>query len=191
LREHAPEACASANSATPARKQAICKSAQIPYSLANPSLSINQTGAICYSDLMNNTNNGSKTQQNFLDLATNSVAGFIGSWWGVFSHTIWFVSWFIFNLDMNTLTFAVSLEAIFIGIFLLISDNRAEAQRDKREYAAQKRESNLTEILVDSVEKLNHRQQQILQLISELQQDVSEIKIKTLKKSKIKAEIKG
>ncbi len=135
--------------------------------------------------------NNNKRKQSFLDRATDIIAGFIGSWWGVFFHTAWFASWFAFNLDMNILTFAVSLEAIFIGIFLLISDNKAEVIRDKRNYAAQKRETDLTETILDVIDKQDRRQQQILQTVSELQADVSEIKIKTLKKSKIKAKING
>ena len=90
--------------------------------------------------------------------------------------------WVILNLDINTLTFAVSLEAIFIGIFLLISDNKAEAQRDRRDYAAQKRESDITERMYDLVNKQNHRNEQILTLVSEIQQSLEDHKKPKTKK---------
>ena len=64
---------------------------------------------------------------------TDFVSSFLGSWWAVIFHTVWFAIWLIFNFDINLLTFSVSLEAIFIGIFLLMSSNKAEVKRDVRE----------------------------------------------------------
>jgi uncharacterized membrane protein len=56
------------------------------------------------------------------------VAAFVGSWLCVALHTVWFVLWFVFRLDIALLTNIVSLEAIFLCIFLLMSQNR---QSDK------------------------------------------------------------
>lgn len=33
-------------------------------------------------------------------------------------HTIWFVVWFLLKLNINTLTLVVSLEAIYITLFI-------------------------------------------------------------------------
>lgn len=54
-------------------------------------------------------------------------------------HTIWFIAWFALGLDINLLTLIVSLEAIYITLFIglgqKLQDKRAEvqAQADKAE----------------------------------------------------------
>jgi uncharacterized membrane protein len=56
-------------------------------------------------------------------------------------HTIWFVTWFALGLDINLLTLIVSLEAIYITLFIglgqKLQDKRAtvQAQADKAEAA--------------------------------------------------------
>src|SRR3954463_15011623 len=52
-------------------------------------------------------------------------------------HTVWFIAWFALGLDINLLTLIVSLEAIYITLFIglgqKLQDKRAEvqAQADK------------------------------------------------------------
>jgi hypothetical protein len=54
-------------------------------------------------------------------------------------HTIWFVTWFVAGLDINLLTLIVSLEAIYITLFIglgqKLQDTRAHIQAiaDKKE----------------------------------------------------------
>jgi uncharacterized membrane protein len=56
-------------------------------------------------------------------------------------HSIWFVAWFALGLDINLLTLIVSLEAIYITLFIglgqKLQDKRAavQAQADKAEAA--------------------------------------------------------
>ena len=64
-----------------------------------------------------------------LDYFAKIVTDFMGSWTGVLFHTVWFILWFVLKLDINFLTLVVSLEAIYIGIFLLMSANKEEIQR--------------------------------------------------------------
>jgi len=47
-----------------------------------------------------------------------------GSWWSVWLHTVSFLLSFNLGLDINLLTVIVSLEAVFLCIFLLMSCNR-------------------------------------------------------------------
>jgi uncharacterized membrane protein len=75
----------------------------------------------------------------FANRMVDAVSWFLGSWVGVIFHTLWFAIWLVFHFDINILTFSVSLEAIFIGIFLLMSSNKAEIKRDRRE-ARQRKE---------------------------------------------------
>ena len=68
-----------------------------------------------------------------LEKSTDKVSAFLGSWTAVIFHLVWFTVWLVFNYDINILTFSVSLEAIFIGIFLLMASNKAEVARGKKE----------------------------------------------------------
>jgi len=61
----------------------------------------------------------------FIDI----VYWLVGSWWAVIIHTLWFALWLIFRLNINILTLIVSLEAIYIGIFILMASDRAERER--------------------------------------------------------------
>ena len=67
-------------------------------------------------------------------------------------HTVWFVSWFAFGLDINLLTLIVSLEAIYITLFIglgqKLQDKRSaiEAKADKKvEMRAEQHRENLAE----------------------------------------------
>ncbi len=46
------------------------------------------------------------------------------------AHTTWFVLWFALGLDINVLTLIVSLEAIYITLFIGLGQNLS-AKRDK------------------------------------------------------------
>lgn len=65
-----------------------------------------------------------------IDKITEKIARFFGSWWAVIFHLLWFSVWLIFDFSVHYLTLGVSLEAIFIGIFLLMTSNKAEVKRD-------------------------------------------------------------
>ena len=57
---------------------------------------------------------------------------FAGSMLFVYLHAIWFGCWIIFgveNYPYGLLTMIVSLEAIFLSTFVMISQNRADAKR--------------------------------------------------------------
>jgi uncharacterized membrane protein len=53
--------------------------------------------------------------------------------WFVYIHILWFGSWIIFGVEgypYGLLTMIVSLEAIFLSTFVMISQNRADAKRE-------------------------------------------------------------
>jgi len=115
-------------------------------------------------------------KQSFLDKATKAIAWFIGSWWGVFAHTAWFAVWLILDFNIERLTLIVSLEAIFIGIFLLMYSNKAEMKRDLVQ--AQKQAKTLSETIADV--SLDRKQlvtlEEINKKLDTLQQDVNNLK---------------
>jgi uncharacterized membrane protein len=62
----------------------------------------------------------------------DQITAFAGSMWFVYIHIIWFASWIGFGAEKypyGLLTMIVSLEAIFLSTFVMISQNRADAKR--------------------------------------------------------------
>src|SRR5215471_8976620 len=60
------------------------------------------------------------------------ITQFAGSMAFVYIHIIWFGSWIAFGVEgypYGLLTMIVSLEAIFLSTFVMISQNRADAKR--------------------------------------------------------------
>jgi uncharacterized membrane protein len=60
------------------------------------------------------------------------ITAFSGSMAFVYIHALWFASWIIFKVEhypYGLLTMIVSLEAIFLSTFVLISQNRADSKR--------------------------------------------------------------
>jgi len=62
----------------------------------------------------------------------DKITAFSGSMLFVYIHIIWFASWIGFGVEKypyGLLTMIVSLEAIFLSTFVMISQNRADAKR--------------------------------------------------------------
>jgi len=60
------------------------------------------------------------------------ITAFSGSMRFVYLHIIWFGAWIVFGVEgypYGLLTMIVSLEAIFLSTFVMISQNRADAKR--------------------------------------------------------------
>ncbi len=68
--------------------------------------------------------------------AADKITTFAGSMAFVYLHIVWFVVWILFgtligfdSYPFGLLTMIVSLEAIFLSTFVMISQNRADAKR--------------------------------------------------------------
>jgi uncharacterized membrane protein len=62
----------------------------------------------------------------------DQITAFAGSMWFVYIHIIWFSCWIGLGVEKyqyGLLTMIVSLEAIFLSTFVMISQNRADAKR--------------------------------------------------------------
>jgi uncharacterized membrane protein len=62
----------------------------------------------------------------------DAITRFAGSMTFVYLHVIWFASWIGFGVEKypyGLLTMIVSLEAIFLSTFVMISQNRADAKQ--------------------------------------------------------------
>lgn len=67
------------------------------------------------------------------DKLADAVASFVGSWTFVNLHIIWFGGWIIFKVEpfpFGLLTMIVSLEAIMLSTFIMMSQNR-QSDRDR------------------------------------------------------------
>jgi uncharacterized membrane protein len=61
------------------------------------------------------------------------ITAFSGSMRFVYLHVIWFTSWIALGVEsypFGLLTMIVSLEAIFLSTFVMISQNRADSKRE-------------------------------------------------------------
>ena len=70
--------------------------------------------------------------QNVENRIADAITRFAGSMLYVYIHIIRFASWIIFGVEeypFGLLTMIVSLEAIFLSTFILISQNRADEKR--------------------------------------------------------------
>jgi len=61
----------------------------------------------------------------------DQITTFAGSMVFVYIHVVWFAAWIVFRVEdypFGLLTMIVSLEAIFLSTFVMISQNRADAK---------------------------------------------------------------
>jgi uncharacterized membrane protein len=79
-------------------------------------------------------------RRSFADRAADAITAFCGSMNFIWTHVVWFGAWIGFNLvrprgfdpfPFSLLTLVVSLEAIFLSTFILMSENR-QARLDER-----------------------------------------------------------
>src|SRR5262245_44383552 len=95
------------------------------------------------------------------------ITAFSGSMLFVYIHIIWFGCWIGFGVEdypFGLLTMIVSLEAIFLSTFVMISQNRADA---KRQVIADEQWKTVREEDRQNVELIN-LSKQILQLTKEV-----------------------
>lgn len=115
------------------------------------------------------------------DKFTDIASWFIGSWWAVIIHALWFSLWLILDFSVNLLTFSVSLEAIFIGIFLLMAANKGEVKRDLREARQGKRDRERLEHDIKLDEKADRQLTEIKRLEKEIYKRLDSIEAKLQK----------
>lgn len=68
-----------------------------------------------------------------LDKLADAVSAFTGSWVFIILHLIWFAVWFMCSLGVDDLTLILSVEAIFLATFILMTQNRQAVKDTRRE----------------------------------------------------------
>ena len=117
-------------------------------------------------------------QEMIFERIIGSSAWFLGSWLGVVLHTIIFCFWLILGLDLEILLVAVSLEAIYIGIFLLMAANEEERKKKSQDKILRERDRQfmLTDIKLD--EKASIALAQIVENQKEIRKQLTELRKK-------------
>ena len=94
------------------------------------------------------------------DKAADRITGFVGSWMFVGIHGVWFILWIVLRIEafpFGLLTLLVSLEAIFLSTFVMMSQNRSAARDHIRDdHEAEE---------VDMLFQINQTQLEILHLL--------------------------
>jgi uncharacterized membrane protein len=97
----------------------------------------------------------------------DAITRFAGSMPFVYLHVVWFVLWIAFGVEpfpFGLLTMIVSLEAIFLSSFVMISQNRADAKRE----ALAEHQWQLVQAEEKQNEELLEVSRQILELTTEI-----------------------
>jgi uncharacterized membrane protein len=93
--------------------------------------------------------------ENVQNRIADQITTFAGSMWFVYIHIIWFSCWIGLGVEKypyGLLTMIVSLEAIFLSTFVMISQNRADAKRQviaDQQWQTVKEEDNQNQELLD------------------------------------------
>ncbi len=110
------------------------------------------------------------------------ITAFAGSMAFVYLHLIWFSCWIGFGVEkypFGLLTMIVSLEAIFLSTFVLISQNRADAKRqviaDQQWETVQEEDRQNKELLRLSNQQ-DHQNEELLDLSSQILRLTKEVR---------------
>jgi uncharacterized membrane protein len=124
-----------------------------------------------------NQQNKKQLQESLLSQITVKFVHAFGSWSSVFIHTIFFVGWYYLGLDLEQLLSIVSLEAIFIGIFLLMAENIeskqnefARQQERKRDMSVVKRDAAIDEEALKQLKQIRKQLNTLQNIINQSKQ---------------------
>lgn len=110
--------------------------------------------------------------ETFLSKSAVIFVRIFGSWASVIIHTFIFAGWLFFNFNIEKLLLIVSIEAIYIGIFILMAENIETAQRDrlreiehKKDMAVVKQDVVVDKKSLKEVQEVHQKIDQIQKLI--------------------------
>jgi uncharacterized membrane protein len=106
----------------------------------------------------------------------DAVTAFAGSMVFVYVHVVWFVIWVSLPVEkypFGLLTMIVSLEAIFLSTFVMISQNRADARRQvfaNQQYTLVQEEKKQNELMIAQNVRIEALDKSILALTQEVRE---------------------
>ena len=110
----------------------------------------------------------------------DAITAFAGSMWFAYLHVVWFLLWLKYEpfkdaFPYGLLTMIVSLEAIFLSTFVMISQNRADERRQilaDHQWEMIQTEERQNQELLDMSTRILELTTQVHTLISEMHQTV-------------------
>ena len=114
--------------------------------------------------------------QNVQSRIADAITAFAGSMAFVYVHIIWFALWVGIPLEkypFGLLTMIVSLEAIFLSTFVMISQNRADARRQvfaDQQYQMIQEEKAQNELMIEQNKRIEAVDKSILDLTKEVRE---------------------
>ena len=106
----------------------------------------------------------------------DAITAFAGSMAFVYVHIVWFAFWVSIPLEkypFGLLTMIVSLEAIFLSTFVMISQNRADARRQvfaDQQYQMIQEEKQQNEQLIEQSKRIEELNKSILTLTQDVRE---------------------
>jgi uncharacterized membrane protein len=117
-----------------------------------------------------------KRAQNVQSRIADAITAFAGSMAFVYVHIVWFAFWVGIPLEkypFGLLTMIVSLEAIFLSTFVMISQNRADARRQifaDQQYQMIQEEKQQNELMIGQNKRIEELDKSILVLTTEVRE---------------------
>jgi len=114
--------------------------------------------------------------QNVQSRIADAITAFAGSMAFVYVHILWFALWISLPVEkypFGLLTAIVSLEAIFLSTFVMISQNRADARRQvfaDQQYVMIQEEKKQNDELLEQSKRIEELNKSILTLTQEVRQ---------------------
>jgi uncharacterized membrane protein len=102
------------------------------------------------------------------------ITAFAGSMVFVYVHVVWFALWIALPVErypFGLLTMIVSLEAIFLSTFVMISQNRADQRRQvvaNEQYLMIQEEKKQNELMIEQNKRIEALDKSILELTQEV-----------------------
>jgi uncharacterized membrane protein len=112
--------------------------------------------------------------QSLQNRIADTITDFAGSMVFVYVHVVWFALWIVFKVEdypFGLLTMIVSLEAIFLSTFVMISQNRADARRQvfaDSQYEMIQEEKKQNVELIEQGKRIEQLTQSVLALTQEV-----------------------
>jgi hypothetical protein len=114
-------------------------------------------------------------------LFTEIIRLFFGSWYSVIGHTIFFILLLFLYQDLLFFTTFVSIEAIYIGIFILMAEFKEQQERDAledhrhvKDRQLVKEDVTLTQNVIDEIQAIKKHQH----LTSKALEEIREVLLK-------------
>ena len=117
-----------------------------------------------------------KRAQNLQSRIADAITAFAGSMAFVYVHVVWFALWISIPVEkypFGLLTMIVSLEAIFLSTFVMISQNRADARRQifaDQQYQMIQEEKQQNELMIEQNKRIEELDKSILALTQEVRE---------------------